>query len=75
VQFDPTKPTVKAPATKRLKLHYDKPLSTFAFNFNLRRYNEARLTELGGDLHSSTFRLNSSTYCGIRWVHYSPSVY
>jgi glutathionyl-hydroquinone reductase len=24
----------------RLKLHYDKPLSTFAFTFNLRRYNE-----------------------------------
>jgi len=23
-----------------LKVHYDEPLSNFAFNFNLRRYNE-----------------------------------
>jgi hypothetical protein len=37
VQVDPIKPTLKAPATKRLKLKYDKPLSSFAFNFNLRR--------------------------------------
>jgi len=29
---------LKAPGTKRLKLANDKLLSTFAFNFNLRRY-------------------------------------
>ena len=38
VQVDPIKPTLKAPGTKRLKLKYDKLLSSFAFNFNLRRY-------------------------------------
>ena len=35
------KPTMKAPGSKRLKLRYDGPLSTFAFNFNLRRYIES----------------------------------
>jgi hypothetical protein len=31
---------LKAPGTKRLKLKCNKLLSTFAFNFNLRRYRE-----------------------------------
>ena len=39
--LDPIKPTLKVPGTKRLKLKHDKLLSTFAFNFNLRRYNTA----------------------------------
>jgi len=30
VQVDPNKPTLKAPGTKRLKLKYDKVLSSFA---------------------------------------------
>ena len=34
VQVDPIKPT----GTKRLKLNYFAPLSSFAFKFNLRRY-------------------------------------
>jgi hypothetical protein len=38
VQVDPVKPTLKPPGTKHLKLKSDKPLSKFAFNFNLRRY-------------------------------------
>jgi len=38
VQVDPIKPTLAAPGTKRLKLKCDKLLSSFAFNFNLRRY-------------------------------------
>jgi hypothetical protein len=38
VQVDPIKPVLKAPGTKRLKLKYDVLLSSFAFNFNLRRY-------------------------------------
>jgi len=38
VQVDPIKPTLKPPGTKRLKQKYDKLLSTFAFNFKLRRY-------------------------------------
>jgi len=36
-----SKPVLKAPMVQRLKLHYHTLLSTFAFNFNLRRYNEA----------------------------------
>ena len=40
MQVDPIKPTLKAPGTERLKLEYDIPLSSFAFKFNLRRYNE-----------------------------------
>jgi len=40
VQFDPIKPTVKAPGTKRLKLRYDEPPLKFAFKLNLRRYIE-----------------------------------
>ena len=38
MQVDSKKPMLKAPKTKRLKLTYDKLLSSFAFNFNLRRY-------------------------------------
>jgi len=38
VQVDPIKPTLKAPGTMRLKLKHVKLLSSFAFNFNLRRY-------------------------------------
>ena len=42
MQVDPIKPTLNAPGTKRLILKCDEPLSDFAFNFNLRRYTEAR---------------------------------
>jgi len=41
VQLDPIKPTLKAPGMRPLKLTYDKPLSNFAFKFNLRRYMKA----------------------------------
>ena len=37
MQVDPIKPTSKPPGTKSLKVKYDKLLSNFAFNFNLRR--------------------------------------
>ena len=40
MHVDPVKPTLKAPGIKLFKLKYDKPLSDFAFKFNLRRYNE-----------------------------------
>ena len=33
------KPVLKAPGSMLLKLIYDEPLSTYAFKFNLRRYN------------------------------------
>ena len=42
MQLDPIKPTLKAPGSKRLKLHYDASLSTFAFRFNLRRHKAAK---------------------------------
>ena len=42
VQLDPIKPTFKAPEIKSLKLEYDRPLSQFAFKFNLRRYIQAQ---------------------------------
>jgi hypothetical protein len=38
VQVDPIKPTLTAPGLQRLKLKYYEVLSSFAFNFNLRRY-------------------------------------
>jgi hypothetical protein len=41
VQIDPIKRTLKAPGTERLKLTYDKVLSSFAFEFNMRRYTTA----------------------------------
>jgi len=41
VQVDPIKPTLKTPGTKRLRLKCGKLLSSFAFNFNLRRYSKA----------------------------------
>jgi hypothetical protein len=56
VQVDPVKLTLKAPGSKRLTLKYDGLISTFAFNFNLRRYSpelrcfcdEDMLVELAG---------------------------
>ena len=85
LQVDPTmKPTLKAPLSKRLNLEHDNLLSDFAFSFNLRRYSQVSIRDyvtqtggkmLGRGLHSSTFRLNVSTFCGIRWVHHFPPVY
>ena len=60
---------LKASGTKRLTLNSDEPLSSFAFKFNLRRYNVAiylltrlckRVVVYGRGLHSSTFQLNLS---------------
>ena len=41
VQIEPMKYKLKAPGTNRLKLKYAVLLSSFALNFNLRRYNKA----------------------------------
>ena len=41
MRVDPITPTLKALRTKRLNLNYYQPLSSFAFNLNLRRYFEA----------------------------------
>jgi hypothetical protein len=43
VQFDPIKPTLKAPGSKRLKLKLEELLSNFAFKFDLRRYIMTRV--------------------------------
>ena len=40
MQVEPIKPVLNPPGTKRLKLEHEKLLSNFAFNSNLRRYNE-----------------------------------
>ena len=40
MQVDTIRPTLKAPGAKRLKLIYDASLATFAFKFQLRRYNQ-----------------------------------
>jgi hypothetical protein len=50
VQVDPMKPTLKAPGTKRLKLEHDVLLSSFAFNFNLRRYTMVSCCRPAGGL-------------------------
>jgi len=46
VQVDPMKPALKAPGTNRLRLMCDILLSTFAFNFNLRRFSEGDWADL-----------------------------
>jgi TPR repeat protein len=56
VQVDPIKPTLKAPGTKRLKPKYDQPLSSIAFNFNLRRYTWARCTSAASPSPATTPR-------------------
>ena len=40
MQVDPMKSKLKLPATKRLKLNCDEPLSNFAFKLKLCRYTE-----------------------------------
>jgi hypothetical protein len=40
VQVDPIKLALKPPGIKRLKLQCGKLVSSFAFNFNLRRYSK-----------------------------------
>ena len=47
VQVEPMTSMLKAPGTKRLKLKYDKLLSSVAFNWNLRRYISGAISTLG----------------------------
>jgi hypothetical protein len=65
VQVDPMKPKLKPPGTKRLKLRCDILLLTSAFNFNLRRYTEAKNLTFGGERRlkagAHTRPLSSST--------------
>jgi len=71
VQVDPIKPTLKAPVTKRLKLHYDKPLSTFAFKFNLRRYSVVDAAAGGAAVVGAGVGV-AGRGLGITLVHFSP---
>jgi hypothetical protein len=48
-RLTPSKPVLKASGPKRSKLKYDRLLSTFAFDFNLRRYATALAAHL--ELH------------------------
>jgi hypothetical protein len=62
VRVAPIKPTLKAPATRLLKLTYVKLLSSFAFKFNLRRYTKggrALLTVGMDDMARGFFRTST----------------
>jgi len=68
VQVDPIKPTLKAPGAKPLQLKYDEMLSKFAFEIDLRRYNEGWTSFPGCRCPSSRCRqgltlVHFSTYC------------
>jgi hypothetical protein len=77
VQVDPIKPTLKAPGTKRFKLTHDKLLSSFAFNFDLRRYN--MVVHSGGKAGGFKNRAEEDTFDadgvgqGLTLVHFSSS--
>jgi hypothetical protein len=60
VQVDPIKPQLKPPGNKRLKLNCDVLLSTSAFKFNLRRYNEESLVLAPGNAVVGLCRLTLS---------------
>jgi hypothetical protein len=60
VQVDPIKPALKPPGTKRSKLTYNKLLSSFAFNLNLRRYNPETLRVAEG--RESMWLLTAGAY-------------
>ena len=47
LQVDPSKLTLKVPGSKRLSLKYDELLSSFAFSFKWRQYNQVTLTVIG----------------------------
>jgi len=55
VQVDPIKSSLKPPVTKRLKLEYDKLLSIFGLEFNLRRYNKAYYKKMCSELVKKNF--------------------
>ena len=59
MQVDPSKPKLKAPRSKRLKVHHDHLLSSFAPKFNLRRYTE--------DMSAARVRPNERTFAHLTW--------
>ena len=81
VQVKPIKITLKAPRTKRLKLHYDTLLYNFAFKFDLRRYTlectRTSITRWMFLFSNRAWTLRCSTCCGtstgqgLTLVHFS----
>ena len=63
MQFDPIKPTLKAPGTTLFKLKCDEPFSNFGFRFNLRRYSKVRRNQHVEIVPLSTGCLGACTYC------------
>ena len=65
MQVEPFKPTLKVPGTKRLKLKSNEPLSSFAFEFNLHRYNKVAFDYqvLEGDEANWTVKPADGVYC------------
>ena len=61
MQVDLIKPALKAPATKLLKLKYEKLLSSFAFNLNLRRYIMAVANEDGFHAYAEARNMTACT--------------
>jgi len=61
VRVGPIKPVLKASGTKRLDLRYDDLRTSFAFNFNLRRYTklEQRVSMLTAGLQKRSVDLSS----------------
>ena len=75
MQVDPVKTTLKAPGTKHLKLHYDEPLSNFAFTFNLHHYNlglQPEFTVLSSLVAGCMERLNPGGSCWLVAQRYVP---
>jgi hypothetical protein len=54
VQVDPMKPKLKGPGTLQWKLKCDVPLSTSAFEFNLRHYTSERTSIAGRTASAQT---------------------
>ena len=71
VQVDPIKPKLKSSGTKRLKMENDELLSSFAFKFNLGRFNKEMVAPgimavlapgvVGRGLHSFPIQFNLSS--------------
>jgi hypothetical protein len=58
VHVEPMKSVLKAPGTKRFNRKYDVLLSSLAFSFNLRRYNQDR-HELDGEFVIETLQVRT----------------
>jgi len=66
VQVEPMKPLLKVPGIKRLKLLCDKLLSSFVFNFNLRRYSWVRGRRRAGRTRAGSLRYKTRRRGGTR---------